>query len=191
MTLVEKLQHLAAGSTPTAFGRRAGVPPTSVRAWLTGRGVPTVSHVLTIARTLDVDAEWMLDDAATLPVVPRGSRRGSPVHAVSLSMLLDHACGLAAGSDHAAAGERLARDVIRDSVDLLGGECLMNALAGVTVSVTRQLLIQQEAGPGRRLREAADDLARMEPNAQVEAVAACLIGRADRPLADVADALPR
>ena len=77
MTFAEKLITLRAGRgwSQEKLAGELGVTRQAVSRWETGAGLPDALGLTALARVFDVDAEWLLNEAAAGEPEPRGARR--------------------------------------------------------------------------------------------------------------------
>jgi len=67
MTFAEKLTLLLRKRTARDVASQASVSPTSITNYLRRASIPRADAAFRLARVLDVDLTWLLDDAANWP----------------------------------------------------------------------------------------------------------------------------
>lgn len=72
MTFAEKLKRLTEDRIKSVICRRAGLPPTAINDYISKSSTkPSAIYAMRLARALDVDLEWLIDDAQEWPPVRR------------------------------------------------------------------------------------------------------------------------
>jgi transcriptional regulator with XRE-family HTH domain len=69
MTITEKLRVLTEDRIKSVLCRRAGLPPTAISDYIAKNQIPRADKALKLARVLQVDLAWLLDDTRGLPVI--------------------------------------------------------------------------------------------------------------------------
>ncbi|HUO07065.1 MAG TPA: helix-turn-helix transcriptional regulator [Phycisphaerae bacterium] len=69
MTLHEKLERLTETANRSAVSRKAGLPATTLNSMLARHSMPTVDTIVKLARALEVDVAWLIDDQKMWPAV--------------------------------------------------------------------------------------------------------------------------
>ena len=67
MTIHEKLGRLLETANISAVGRKAGINPNTLAQILNGKNRPMAGTALNLARALEVDLYWLLDDKMDWP----------------------------------------------------------------------------------------------------------------------------
>jgi transcriptional regulator with XRE-family HTH domain len=71
MTFHEKLERLTEDRKKTVVSRRAGLPDSAVSNYITKLQEPPITIAVRLARVLQVELEWLVDDEREWPPVWR------------------------------------------------------------------------------------------------------------------------
>jgi len=73
MTIADKLKRLTEERIKSKVCRRAGLPAQTINAIIFKRYTPRADVALRLARALEVDVRWLIDDEQDFPAVPAAS----------------------------------------------------------------------------------------------------------------------
>jgi transcriptional regulator with XRE-family HTH domain len=82
MTISQKLEEVTKFMRKSSISRAVGLTPGGFTNILTGVSIPGSDTLLKIARVLNLDPGWLIDDSRSLPAVYVSPREiGSPIRA--------------------------------------------------------------------------------------------------------------
>ena len=81
MSFAQKLKRLTSDRHKNKLSLRAGLHATAICDYVSKGSEPSASNALKIAKVLDVDLEWLVDDLSEWPPVRRDRRTAETTRA--------------------------------------------------------------------------------------------------------------